>query len=251
MLLMRLKTLKCTILALVVSLLGILSLSVHTYGAVRPQLTRIVAYAEDKETPIEVINESQENYLIQSWLEDTDGNEQDLPLVLTPPLMKIAGRQEGKLRLVVLPADIPQDRESVYWLSIQEIPPKSVDSGDNKLVIAIRSRLKVFVRPKGLNEAQAAAAVMSLSWTVEREGEVVWLKAANPTPYYVSFGKLELKVGNAEGITLADKTNMPEPKGSQRYAVPEKLKGKSATLIYSAVNDYGGETAVLSKEVRL
>lgn len=144
---MNLKTLTRT--TLMTTVLGALLVSYQTGSAVRPQLTRIVAWAEDKETPIEVINESQEPYLIQSWLEDTKGNERNLPLVLTPPVMKLAGKQEGKLRLVVLPGEIPQDRESVYWLSIQEIPPKAKDGAENKLVLAIRSRLKVFVRPKG------------------------------------------------------------------------------------------------------
>ncbi|MBK5145592.1 molecular chaperone [Budviciaceae bacterium BWR-B9] len=236
---------------LIASALGALLLSAQTYGAVRPQLTRIVAYAEDKETPIEVINESQETYLIQSWLEDIKGNENNLPLVLTPPVMKIGGKQEGKLRLVVLPAEIPQDRESVYWLSIQEIPPKAKDGGENKLVLAIRSRLKVFVRPKGLDKTQAADAVKSLSWTVEREGGEVWLRATNPTPYHVSFGRLELKADGTKGITLDDKTEMPAPMSSQRYVVPKNLKGKSATLTYSAVNDYGGETEVLSTVIIL
>ncbi|WP_228723158.1 fimbrial biogenesis chaperone [Limnobaculum xujianqingii] len=249
MMLNRLNNMKRTTFAALA--LGTLLLSAQTFGAVRPQLTRIVAYAADKETPIEVINESQETYLIQSWLEDLKGNENNLPLVLTPPVMKIAGKQEGKLRLVVLPAEIPQDRESVYWLSIQEIPPKAKDNENNKLVLAIRSRLKVFIRPEGLDGSKAADAVKSLQWDVEREGGEVWLKATNPTPYYISFGKLELKAGGAKGTTLESKTEMPAPMSSQRYAVPKSFKGKSVTLTYSAVNDYGGETEVLSTGVRL
>lgn len=248
MLLVPLKRMKLV----AVTMSGIfLLLSAQAHSAVRPLLTRIIAYAEDKETPIEVINESRETYLIQSWLEDIDGNDNNLPLVLTPPVMKIRGMQEGKLRLVVLPAELPKDRESVYWLSIQEIPPKAKDGGESKLVLAIRSRLKVFVRPEGLNNSQPADAVKSLTWTVERENEEVWLKAVNPTPYYVSFGKLELKAGSAKGIMLEDKTTMPAPMSSQRYAVPKSLRGKLATLTYSAVNDYGGETGILSTEVKL
>ncbi|WP_159566155.1 fimbrial biogenesis chaperone [Budvicia diplopodorum] len=223
----------------------------QAYSAVRPQLTRIVAYASDKETPIEVINDSQEPYLIQSWLEDLSGNDANLPLVLTPPVMKLGGKQEGKLRLVVLPAEIPQDRESVYWLSIQEIPPKAKESENNKLVLAIRSRLKVFVRPKGLDSGKASDAVKSLTWNIEREGGNVWLKATNPTPYYVNFGQLSLKVGGAKETKLEDKIQMPAPMSSQRYAVPKGLVGKSATLTYSAVNDYGGETDVLTTGVKL
>ncbi|WP_233509229.1 hypothetical protein [Pluralibacter gergoviae] len=38
---------------------------------------------------------------------------------------------------------------------------------------------------------------------------------------------------------------------TQKYLVPVSLQGKSATLTYSAVNDYGGETEVLTTEVNL
>lgn len=239
--------LKLTILFMATSLL----LSASGYSAIRPQLTRIVAYAEDNETPVGVVNESQENYLIQSWLEDEKGNDDNLPLVLTPPMMKIGARQEGTLRLMVIPDEIPRDRESVYWLSIQEIPPKARDGGDNQLIIAIRSRLKVFVRPKGLDEAGSADAVKSLNWVTEREGGQVWLKATNPTAYHVSFGQLSLKAGGMPAVTLQDKTEMTAPKSSHRYAVPDSLKGKTATLTWSATNDWGGETEVLTREVEL
>ena len=219
-------------------------------GAVRPALTRIVAYAQDKETAIEVKNEGQESYLVQSWLEDLKGNENNLPLVLTPPVMKLGGGQDGRLRLVVLAGEIPQDRESAYWLSLQEIPPKAKDGVENKLVIAIRSRLKVFVRPAGLNAAGAADAVKQLRWTVEREGGGRCLRATNPTAYHVSFGRLEVKVGGSKAVTPEDKTEMTLPQGSHCYAVPAGLKGQT-TVTYSAVNDFGGETDVLTTEVVL
>ena len=211
------------------------------FSAVRPQLTRIVAYAEAKETPVDIINESDEVYMVQSWLEDLNGSETHIPLVLTPPVMRLNGKAEGKLRLVVLPGEIPHDRESVYWLSLQEIPPKAKGNVENKLVIAIRSKLKVFVRPQGLTEKEAAMAVTKLTWIVERDNDKVWIKAINPTPYYVSFGKFELKAGDSN-ITLEDKINMPPPMGSQRYEVPQSLVGKSVTLTYSAVNDFGGSS---------
>ncbi|NYY80101.1 hypothetical protein DMH27_00905 [Raoultella planticola] len=85
---------------------------------------------------------------------------------------------------------IAKDRESAYWLSLQEIPPKAGSA--NKLVIAVRSRLKVFVRPDGLNSAGARDAVKQIRWSLEKDGNAVWLKASNPTPYFVSFARLSV-----------------------------------------------------------
>ena len=232
----------------VMAMTGVFLLSQDVLAAVRPALTRIVAYADDKETPIELKNDSQQSYLVQSWLEDLKGNDKNLPLVLTPPVMKLGAGQDGRLRLVVLSEEIPQDRESAYWLSIQEIPPKAKEGEENKLIIAIRSRLKVFVRPKGLS-GKSSDAVKSLRWTVENAGSC--LKATNPSPYHVSFGRMELKVDGNKGMTPEDKTEMTLPMDSRCYTVPASLKGKRATLTYSAVNDFGGETEVLKTEVQL
>ncbi|MDX6909534.1 molecular chaperone [Hafnia paralvei] len=222
------------------------SLCLPAYSAVRPQLTRIVAYASDKETPVEIINESSESYMVQSWLEDLDGKDANIPLVLTPPVMRLDGQKQGKLRLVVLPAEIPQDRESVYWLSIQEIPPKAKTEADNKVVIAIRSRLKVFVRPQGLNAKGAREAIKSITWDVEHDGTTTWLKANNASAYYISFGDLK-----PNGTMLDDKYQMPAPHGSQRYAVPKAFVGKKVTIIYSAMSDYGSSGEDLKTEVQL
>lgn len=223
----------------------------QAHAAVRPMLTRVVAYAADRETPVEIINDAPQAYMVQSWLEDLQGNDDNIPLVLTPPVMRLEGKQQGKLRLVVIPANIPQDRESVYWLAVQEIPPKAADEGGNKLVMAIRSRIKVFVRPIGLNSEAARDAVKQLSWRVEKHGGKRWLVATNPSAYYISFGKLALKQAGKADVMLNDKFHMPPPKGSQRYAIPAALQGSQATLTWSAVHDYGGTGEELTTQVAL
>lgn len=218
------------------------------HAAVRPQLTRVVAYAQDKETSVEIINDSSETYMVQSWLEDNNGKDSNIPLVLTPPVMKLEGKKQGKLRLVVLNSEIPQDRESVFWLSLQEIPPKAKDI-DNRLVVAIRSRLKVFVRPQGLNSTDAIKAAQALTWSMEKNGSSSWLKATNPTPYYISFGELAAGSINGKAVRLDDKHNMVPPMGSQRYQLPAYIKASKVNVTWSSINDWGGAGTEYKVEV--
>ncbi|MGS3451921.1 molecular chaperone [Klebsiella electrica] len=217
-------------------LLAVVFLVGSATAGVRPQLTRIVAYAQDRETAVDVINDSQETYMVQAWLEDLRGNDHDLPLVLTPPVMKLEGKKQGKFRLVVLRGAIAQDRESAYWLALQEIPPKAGSA--NKLVIAVRSRLKVFVRPDGLSSAGARDAIKQIRWSLEKDGNDVWLKATNPTPYYVSFARLS--VGAGKGITLEDRHRMPPPFGSERYHLPASVNPDRVSVTWSGIHDWGG-----------
>ncbi|VFS88255.1 Chaperone protein fimC precursor [Raoultella planticola] len=81
----------------ITGLLTVIFLAGTATAGVRPQLTRIVAYAQDRETPVDVINDSQETYMVQAWLEDLRGNDNDLPLVLTPPVMKLEAKKQGKI----------------------------------------------------------------------------------------------------------------------------------------------------------
>lgn len=219
-------------------------------SAVRPQLTRIVAYAEDQETPVEIINESTEAYMVQSWLEDTAGKDQNIPVVLTPPVMKLEGKKSGKLRLIVMKGNIPQDRESVYWLSLQEIPPKAKDTG-NSLIIAVRSRLKVFVRPVGFNAQGNAEAPSKLTWRIEHAENKRWLRAINPTKYYVSFGELAVGAPGQKGLRLEDKYHMVPPGGSERYELPSSIKGNKVGVTWSGMNDWGGAGQEHKTEVGL
>lgn len=218
-------------------------------AAVRPQLTRAVAYAEDKETTVGVINDSDSTYMLQSWLEDLQGRDSGIPLVLTPPVMKMEGKSEGKLRLMVMRGEIPQDRESVYWLSLQEIPPKAKDTA-NRLVVAVRSRIKVFVRPAGLTSEGARASAGALRWSLQREGSQTWLVATNPTPYYISFGRLTAGCGSCKKVTPENKNTMVPPRGSQRYSLPSQAGTGAMNITWSAMNDWGGAGEEHSQEVR-
>ncbi|MEW7314491.1 molecular chaperone [Buttiauxella gaviniae] len=222
--------------------MSLLLLSTAASAAVRPALTRVIALESDKETSIKLLNDdTSQDYLVQSWVEDQQGNDKNLPLLLTPPLFKIGAGREGKLRMVILPGKLPQDRESVYWLWIQEVPPVSKAKG-NQLQVAVRTRMKIFLRPSSLAE-KPADTVSKLQWQVSHEGGKAWLIAKNPTPYYASFSELSVTAGG-QAQPLADKNTMVPAKGEMRYALPAGVSGKSGALNYSVINDFGGESAV-------
>lgn len=211
-------------------------------AAVRPSLTRVIALESDKETSVKLINDDKDrDYLVQSWIEDQQGNDKNIPLVLTPPLFKIGAGREGKLRIVILPGTLPKDRESVYWLWIQEIPPVS-KSNENQLQLAVRTRLKIFIRPEGLAE-NSSDILDKLAWTVSNEGGKQWLVAKNPTPFYASFSELSVTAGGKK-IPLIDKNSMVPAQGEFRYVLPSGVAGKTGHVNYSVINDFGGESAM-------
>lgn len=223
-------------------LITALLFSVCSQAAIRPSLTRVIVNAANKETSVSLINDDKtSDYLVQSWVTDLNGSDKNIPVILTPPLFKISAGREGKLRLVVVPGNLPQDRESVFWLWTQEIPPARTVKG-NELTVAVRTRLKVFIRPAGIT-GKPAASIEQLSWKIQREGNKSWLVASNPSAFYISFSTLEISGGSGR-VNVGDSHQMVPPKGQARYALPANIAGHSGKLNYSAINDFGGESPV-------
>lgn len=191
--------------------------------------TRLVYDAGKNETSLTLSNQDKGTaYLMQSWVENgREGDTATVPFALTPPLFRLNGGEDNILRLAYTgsPA-LPADRESLFWLNTKSIAEtERVDT--NRLLISVRSRIKLFYRPKGL-AGNANEAYKALTW--QRQG--AQLTVTNPTPYYVSF--FNVKVGSAE----VSEPPMVAPFGSQQMTAPVS----SGTLSWQAINDYGGIT---------
>ena len=86
---------------------------------------------------------------MQSWVNaDLEGNVK-APFTVTPPLFRLNGGKENTLRVVKTAQALPEDRESVFWLSVKTVPPEAEGKG-NHLQIAVRTRIKLFYRPASL-----------------------------------------------------------------------------------------------------
>jgi P pilus assembly chaperone PapD len=194
--------------------------------------TRIIYSGDKKETTISIKNPEKETpYLIQSWLDNgDDSNSNKTPFIVTPPLFLLEPRQENQLRIVNTET-LPQDRESIYWLSVKSIAGTNRDI--NRLQISVRTRIKMIYRPASLTK-NAMDAWKKLQ--VTRNGERVTF--SNPTAYYVSF--FSVKVGNKE---LKNPLMVP-PFGNYSMSVPTNAVGK---VSWRAINDYGGRTEEVSQ----
>lgn len=132
-------------------------ISANAYSAVTLDRTRIIFPGSEKSINITITNDNpEEAYLAQSWIEDLQGNKLTQGAILaTPPLQRIEPNSNSLVRLSTTPvlSQLPQDRESVFYFNLREVPPKSTDG--NTLQIALQSRVKLFYRPVSiLSESQ-------------------------------------------------------------------------------------------------
>jgi len=203
--------------------------------------TRVVYPAGEREVTVRVINSGTSPRLLQVWTDS--GNEKETaetskaPFMVTPPISRVEVGQGQALRLMLTNPDaVPQDRESIYWLNVVEIPPKPEDATDkNYLQFAVRTRIKIFYRPNTLS-GDPVTSISQVTWRMTNEGGHKVLECTNGTAYNVSFADVRLK-GAPDTPNQVDSGGTCPAMGRGTF----QLAGGSdaGRLTYKAINDYG------------
>lgn len=214
----------------------VLGLSQSTHAAVGLDRTRVIFDGGKEATSVNITNNNtQLPYLAQGWIEDEDGKKITTPLIVLPPVQRLEPGKQSQVKVQALPAAkmLPQDRETVFYFNLREIPPRSDKA--NTLQIALQTRIKLFYRPQAIAPSQQD---LSNPWqeklTLTREGE--HYKVNNPTPYYVTLVDAR---SSKDGKTVPGfEPLMVPPKGALALGLTAKALGTTPYLSY--VNDYGG-----------
>ena len=213
-----------------------LGLSQSANAAIGLDRTRVIFDGGKDATSVNITNNNtQLPYLAQGWIEDEDGKKITTPLIVLPPVQRVEPGKQSQVKVQALPAvkSLPQDRETVYYFNLREIPPRSDKA--NTLQIALQTRIKLFYRPKSITPSQQD---LSNPWqeklTLTREGE--HYQVNNPTPYYVTL--VDARSAKDGKTVPGYEPVMVAPKGSLTLGPTAKALGTTPYLAY--VNDYGG-----------
>ncbi|WP_288821447.1 fimbria/pilus periplasmic chaperone [uncultured Leclercia sp.] len=218
-------------------LLLMLSGSSVAYASIVIDGTRVIYPSDAREITVKLTNNGKRPVLVQSWL-DT-GNPDDVPdkittpFILTPPVNRVDAGKGQTLRINgASTSALRRDRETVYWLNVLEIPmrPQQAETKVNYLQLAVRTRIKLFYRPTGL-QGDANDAPSTLTWRARDNNVVV----SNPSPFYVSLTQI-----NTNGRTVP--ADMVSP-GGELTLNANVARGSTITAFW--VNDYG---AIKSKD---
>lgn len=198
-------------------------------GGIALGATRVIYPAEANQVALSIINSDEKNrFLIQSWVENKDGNK-TTDFLATPPLFVAKPKGENTLRLMHVGAALPTDRESVYWVSVKAIPAVDKNSleGKNALQLAVLSRIKLFVRPANL-PMSPDSAIATLRF--QHQGNT--LTITNPSPYFITLVNLQ-----------SGSEKLPNTMVSPKSSTPLTLSGRgSGAVSFQTINDYGGMT---------
>ncbi len=176
-------------------------------------------------------------YLAQAWIEGADHVKQNNgPLVVTPPVQRLEPSSKSMVKITAtsLAKNLPQDKESLFYFNLREIPPKSDKA--NVLQIALQTKIKLFYRPESIKPKSNEVWQEKLELHKTKDG----YKIKNPTPYFITI----IGLGGSEKTSKegAFDSVMIEPKAelfvrAKHYSTP--------WITY--INDYGGRPAMSFK----
>ncbi|HHN8583334.1 MULTISPECIES: fimbrial chaperone [Providencia] len=201
----------------------------NAYSAFTLNGTRFIYDEGRKNIAIEIKNNSDKTYGGQVWVDNLKGN--DVFFVPAPNLFKIRGEEKQLIRLLYVNDILPKDRESLFWLNVQEIPPVASADEGNVLAVALNTQVKLIYRPKVLAESREDAE-KGLTYN----GSIL----KNPTPYY--FALTQVSVNN---------TPLPLSKEIEQsislfppFSEVNLQRSLSGKVTVEAIDDYGARRII-------
>lgn len=201
-------------------------------GGITLDSTRIIYPQESKQITTSIRNTSDKSaFLVQTWIEDSKGNKTN-DFISTPPLFTSEPRNENTIRLVYVGEKLAKDKESLFYFNVKAIP--SIDRNEladkNALILAAVTRVKLFVRPKGLKITPKEAENLIRFSKIDNQK----IKISNPSPYYMTL--TDLRSGNNELPST-----MIAPFSHIEVNAPAGFD--TSKLMFSSINDFGGITS--------
>lgn len=214
-----------------------------TNAAISLQQSRVI-FEGDKLSASLIVNNQNNTlpYLAQGWIEDEAGKRILGPLVLLPPIQRIEPGAQTQIKIQALPAVnlLRQDRETLFYLNLREIPPRN--EGNNTLQIALQNRIKIFYRPVSLKNRNDDLTSSWQSELVLSKQDNRW-KITNPSAYYITLVDAQTR---QNGIPVSDFTPFMLAPGASEI-LPGDADDYGKEPVFTYLNDYGGRPEVTFK----
>lgn len=201
--------------------------------------TRIIYPSEEKSVNISFTSTDNVPSIMELWVKKTfsdDSNVSDAPFIVTPPIFRINPSKGQSVKLIYTGSGLPQDRESVFYLTFLQLP--AADKNSNKLLISYKSTVKVFYRPSEINE-NIDDLGRYLKFDASKSASGI-IDIYNNSAFYVTPAKLTLLGGNENEITIKNSVLSMVPPFSHQQIHVRSFNDHGLPLNIGVINDLGG-----------
>ena len=203
--------------------------------------TRVIYPASIREKALQLTSHDAYPNLVQIWVDKGDPastpQTADAPFIASPQIFRMNPKAGQIVRLVYTGKDLPQDRESVFYINFMQMPAlKAHDMDANKLMLTVSSRMKVFYRPESI-AGNPQDITKSMTFKLQGSGSNLSVSAENNSGYHAVIREANLLVGG-KPVNVA-KAVMIAPYSNAQWPVKGANAGNQLRL--TLVNDYGAD----------
>ncbi|HEC5301801.1 TPA: fimbria/pilus periplasmic chaperone [Enterobacter asburiae] len=210
--------------------------------------SRVIYSTDSKGATLTISNPQDYPILVQSKVLEDD-RATPASFVITPPLFRLDGNQQSRIKILQTGGKQANDREMLKWLCVTGIPPKMNDAWADdsirdklrtkdtniNLKISVSNCIKLFVRPGKLG-GQSVDAASQIEWSHSSSG----LKAENKSPFYMALSYISV---NGKKI---NKIDYIEPFSFRIF----KSDVVSGEVEWKVINDFGGESDTFKAKLK-
>lgn len=210
--------------------LALLLICFNSHAAFVLNSTRYIFAGDKDNISVQVNNESSQEYGGQIWIDNANARDQNVYFAPSPTFFKVSGGHKQILRVLKINDSLPKDKESLFWVNVQEIP-KAPKEGTNSLAIALHTQVKMIYRPESLKEGREDAEKNIKS--IHEGGNTILY---NNSPYY--FAVINVKQ-NGHDVKLSEETKNKIAAFApfEKVSLGSKLSGKDISIV--SFDDYG------------
>lgn len=189
------------------ALVAVYLLAINVYAAVNIERTRVVINSEQKQNSFRLVNEGEDEVVVQLWTDYGDVTASPslvkTPVFLQPPIFRLQPGEIRSVRAIVDRSQLAKNHnEQLYWINIYQVPQSLFndnDSSQDRLQLPLRLRVKLLVRPDGVEKLEKASAekllfAVSPSANADLSNKKTQydLLISNPTQWHITFSYLAL-----------------------------------------------------------
>lgn len=204
-------------------------ITTSSHAAFTLNSTRYIFDEKKENISLQVDNESSQEYGGQIWIENQEQSDKNVYFAPSPTFFKVTGQHKQVLRILKINDTLPKDKESLFWINVQEIP-KAPKDGANALSIALHTQVKMIYRPNTL-KGNRENAEKNIKLINDGSGTVLF----NDSPYY--FAVVNVKQ-NGKNVNLEEdiKNKIAVFSPFEKIPLNKKLTGNISLV---AFDDYG------------
>ena len=200
---------------------------------------------------IQLTNNDENDNVVQMWTTTELDKEVKFgtkvePFIVSPQVFKIKSKEGQSISLNYIGNDLPQDRESVFYLHMLQIPPISdASKSTQQIVVLQKTEVKIFYRPK-ITNFNVNKIDEYLTFKKNSEGTVT---CYNNSPFHINIiGGSITSIEEKADSKLHSIMIKPYSNYSWNAKNGKSNKKYGSKVVFTYVNDQG---AFIKKEAKL